>query len=268
MKVVAINSSPNMGKGNTALILDPFLEGMMETGADVELFFTRKLKIKPCRGEFHCWVRTPGECYRQDDMQMLLPKIAEADIVVLATPVYVDGVTGPMKNLMDRLLPLLHPYFELRDGHSRHQLRDKSNPGRLVLVSNCGFWEMDNFDPLLTQMAAVCKNLKMEFAGALLRPHGPALNAMQEMGMPVEDIFESAKAAGHQLVKYGRISSEALTAVSRELLPLDMYMEIGNQKFQELLELLEEEWAQVKRFHGNEIQAPNIFKDMGKDNFY
>ena len=50
MKVVAINSSPNMDKGNTALILDPFLEGMREVGADVELFYTRKMKINPCQG--------------------------------------------------------------------------------------------------------------------------------------------------------------------------------------------------------------------------
>lgn len=37
MKVVAINSRPNMGKGNTALVLDPFLDGMREMGAEVEL---------------------------------------------------------------------------------------------------------------------------------------------------------------------------------------------------------------------------------------
>jgi hypothetical protein len=126
---------------------------------------------------------------------------------------------------------------------------------------------MDNFDPLLIQMAAVCKNLKMEFVGSLLRPHGPALKAMLEMGMPVEDIFEAAKAAGHELIKYGVIPSETLDVVSRELLPLEMYIEIGNQKFQELLELLEDEWSQVKRFHGNEIQTPSISRNRGNGQF-
>jgi len=53
-------------------------------------------------------------------MQMLLPKITEADALVLATPVYVDGVTGPMKNLLDRiilrhLLFLISPLFLLFD---------------------------------------------------------------------------------------------------------------------------------------------------------
>ena len=67
MKVIAINSSPNMGKGNTALVLDPFLEGMRKAGAEVELFYTKKLKINPCQGEINCWVKTPGKCLQQDD---------------------------------------------------------------------------------------------------------------------------------------------------------------------------------------------------------
>jgi len=53
MKVLAINGSPMMGKGNTALILAPFLQGMEEAGAEIDLFYTKKLKINPCQGEFH-----------------------------------------------------------------------------------------------------------------------------------------------------------------------------------------------------------------------
>jgi multimeric flavodoxin WrbA len=241
MKVVAINSSPNMGKGNTALVLAPFLEGMREMGADVELFYTKKLKINPCQGEFNCWLKTPGECFQRDDMQMLLPKLAEADVLVLATPVYVDGVTGPMKNLLDRIIPLAQPLFELSDGHCRHPGRGGSKGGKLVLVSNCGFWEMDNFNPLLMHMKAVSKNMGSEFAGALLRPHGPALKGMMKMGRPADDIFEAAKEAGRQLVGDRRMSVETLKVVSRELLPLELYVEIVNQRFQEELDVPEKE---------------------------
>ncbi len=59
MKVLAINSSPMMGKGNTARILDPFLEGMREAGAEVDLVYTKKLDINPCHGEFNCWAKRP-----------------------------------------------------------------------------------------------------------------------------------------------------------------------------------------------------------------
>ena len=165
MKVVALNGSPAMSQGNTAMILTPFLDGMRSAGAEVESFNIKRLNINPCQGEFNCWLKTPGQCFQQDDMQMLLPKLAASDVLVLATPVYVDGITGPMKNLLDRLIPLAEPFFELRDGHCRHPVREGTSSAKLVLVSNCGFWELDNFDPLLVHMQAVCKNMGAEFAG-------------------------------------------------------------------------------------------------------
>ena len=240
MKVLAFNSSPMMDKGNTALILTPFLDGIREAGAEVELFYTKKLKINPCQGDFNCWLKTPGECWQKDDMQMLMPKLDDADIWVFATPVYVDGVTGPMKNLIDRMLPSLLPFYELRDGHCRHPHRLGTRHGKAVLVSNSGFWETDNFDPLLVHMKAICKNFAREFAGALLRPGGPALKSMIEMGAPVHDVLEAAKEAGHQLVGYGRMSTETLSIVSRELLPLEMFVQIVNQRFQQVLDALEQ----------------------------
>ena len=239
MKVLAFNSSPMMDKGNTALILNPFLEGMREAGAEVELFYTKKLKINPCQGEFNCWLKTPGKCWQKDDMDMLRPKLGEADVWVLATPLYVDGMTGPMKNLIDRIIPLVQPFFELRDGHCRHPRREGIKHGKVVLVSNCGFWEMDNFDALLVHMKAMCKNMDREFAGALLRPQGPALKSMMEMGAPVNDILEAAKEAGRQLVRDGKISTETLGIVSRELLPLEMCVQIVNQRSQQALDALE-----------------------------
>lgn len=90
MKVLAINSSSQMGKGNTAQILNPFLEGMKEAGAKVEIYYTQKLNIKPCTGIFQCWYKTPGKCYINDDMQMLYPKLRKADIWVFTIPVYLD----------------------------------------------------------------------------------------------------------------------------------------------------------------------------------
>jgi multimeric flavodoxin WrbA len=238
MKVLAINSSPKMDKGNTALILNPFLEGMKEAGAEVELFYTRKLKINPCTGEFDCWLKTPGECYQKDDMNVLYPKIDNADVMVFATPVYVDGVTGSMKNLIDRMLPRIEPFFELRDGHCRHPAREKTKTLKFVLISNCGLWEKDNFDPLIVFMKAFSKNASAEFAGALLRPHGEAMPGMLKMGLPLNDIFEAAKEAGRQLVKEQKMSQETLDIISRELLPREMYMQFANQNFQQCLDAL------------------------------
>ncbi|MDY6917748.1 MAG: flavodoxin family protein [Chloroflexota bacterium] len=229
VKVVAVNGSPKMDKGNTHAVLEPFLEGMKEAGAEVELFYIKKLKVKPCQGGFICWNKTPGECWQKDDMQWLGPKMGKADIWVFATPVYVDGVSGPLKMLLDRLIPLVHGPFERRDNHCRHPLREEYVRGKLVLVSNCGFWEMDNFDPLVVHMQAACKNMSREYAGALLRPHGGAMRVLKELGSIPEDVVEAARDAGRQLVRDGKMKPETLATVSRELVPFDMYFDMASK---------------------------------------
>lgn len=239
MKVLAFNSSPRMQNGNTAIILNPFLEGMKEMGAEVELLFTKKLNVNPCQGCFNCWLKTPGKCFQKDDMQMLLPKLHEADILVLATPLYVDGMSAPMKNVIDRMVPLVQPFVELRDGHYRHVVREGHEYASLVLVSNCGFWETDNFDTLLVHVKAACKNMAKEFAGAVLRPHGAMLGGMVEMGVPLDDVLEAAKEAGRELVRDGKMSPGTLATVSRELMPSETYLQNMNRLFQQMLDALQ-----------------------------
>jgi len=235
MKAIAINASPKMDKGNTATILAPFLEGMREAGAEVEIFYTSKMKINQCQGDLACWFKTPGKCSQRDDMDILLPKLAKADIWIFATPVYVDGMTGPLKNMIDRILPLVTPFVELRDGHSRHPIRESTIPGKIILVSSCGLWEVDNFDPLLNHIKAICRNVKREYAGALLRPHCPAFKSMADKGEPVNDIFEAAREACTQLIREGSMPSRSLSNISRILLSLDMYEQFRNQRAQEAL---------------------------------
>jgi len=239
MKVLAINSSPKMGNGNTALILTPFLEGMREARAEVELLYTKSLEINPCQGCYSCWFKTPGNCFQKDDMQMLHPKLREADIWVFATPVYWRGVSGPMKNLMDRMSPLLQPFLELRDGWWRLALREGTKHGKVVLVSNGGDWGMDSFDLLLAYMKSFSTDAGREFGGALLRPNGDFLKPMMEMGEQVDDIFKAAKEAGRQIVREGKMSAETLATVSRELMPLETYIQDYNQWAQEELDALE-----------------------------
>ena len=227
-----------MEKSNTALILNPFLEGMKEEGAEVELFYIRKLKINPCLGEFSCWFKTPGKCIHDDDMNILYPKFKEADIIVFGTPLYIDGMPGPMKNLFDRLLPLSQPFIEIRNGHCRHPKREGQKRPKFVLVANCGFWEIDNFDPLLVHVKAICKNADWEYAGAVLRPHGGVLEYMLKKGYPAQDIVEAAKKAGKEIMKYGEMKEETLKTVSRELLPQEYFVEILNRNFKKALDKL------------------------------
>jgi multimeric flavodoxin WrbA len=212
---------------------------MREAGAEVEVYYTKQLNIKPCQGEFNCQIKTPGKCFQKDDMEMLLPKLVDAGIQVFATPVYVDGIAGSLKILWERTVPLANPLFELHNGHCYKRRRKNSDTGKVVLVSSCGYWEMDNFDPMLAHVKARCRNINREFAGALLRPHSSALKMMTSRGIPINDIFEAAREAGYQLVKEGEMSRQTLSTISRPLMPLEEYVQNMNQIYQQTVGALE-----------------------------
>lgn len=234
MKVLTINSSPNKDKGNTALILNPFLEGMKEEEAEVEIYYTRDLKINPCMADHTCQLKTPGRCVQEDDMKWLLPKIVEADVWVWASPVFDDGVTGPMKMLMDRMIPGARPLLEIREGRLRHVPLSQGKPKKMVLVSNCGFPEIETFDPLLTHIKAFCANANAKLAGAILRPAGPVFRKMLEKGAPVKDILQATKDAGSQFARDGKMSEETLNIISRPIISRNMFMQMANQSVQQM----------------------------------
>jgi multimeric flavodoxin WrbA len=236
MKILALNSSPRKNRGGTATILNTFLEGAKEAGAEIDLVYVHDLEIKPCIGCFTCWVKTPGVCVQKDDMKNLLTKRRNTDALVLATPVYVDGMTSTMKAVLDRSIPLVQPFFEIRDDHCRHPPLHKRKPVKVALVSVSGFTELDNFDPLETHIQAFCKNLNGEYAGAVLRPMGAQLPLFKQMGLPVDDVFDAIKQAGKEFVEKGMISSKTQDNISRELVPRSEYVKRINVAFQQAID--------------------------------
>lgn len=227
MKVMAINGSPRMNKGNTNLILNPFLKGIREAGADVELFYTKKLKIDPCTGELLCWYKTPGKCHISDDMQLFYPKLYNTDILVLATPVYAP-LPGEMQNFINRLIPLMNPILEMRDDRTRARFHEYVKITKIVLVSSCGWWEKGNFGTVIRIIKELAEDVSVEFSGALLRPHADFLREDNEK---TKDVLNAAKQAGYHLIKKGSISKELLNIVSSELISLEKYMKINNQVY-------------------------------------
>ncbi len=228
MKVVAINSSPRKNKGFTANILRPFLKGIRESKADLDLFYTKDLTINFCRSCYQCWTKTPGKCGQKDDMDVLLPKFRDSDIWVFASPIYCDGINGSMKTLIDRLIALLKPFTELRAGRCRHPLREDVIPGKVVYVSSAAWWKIENFDPMIAYFKAFCNNFSREFAGALLRPHSVALVPLRKESA-IEDINAAAEKAGNQIIKQGKISQKYLSTISQELMPQDVYIDVFNK---------------------------------------
>lgn len=103
MKNILIISSSYRKGGNSDLLCDRFAEGAKESGNRVEKVFLAQKNIGYCRGCGVC--NNTHKCVQKDDMAELLDKMVEADIIVLATPVYFYSVCGQMKTFIDRTVP-------------------------------------------------------------------------------------------------------------------------------------------------------------------
>jgi len=218
MKVIAINGSPRTEKGYTALILTPFIQGMMDAGSEVELFYLRHLKVKPCTcGEMYCLYMKAGECCIKDDMQLLYPQLREAAILILATPVYIP-LPGEMQNFINRLCPLINPILENREGRTRARFHKQVKIRKIVLVSTGGWWEKANFETVVRITEELAKDASVKFAGAVLRPHAFLMKKKGKLTEDGEVVLNRVKRAGHELIKEGRMNKETLDAISRPLI--------------------------------------------------
>ena len=87
-------------KGNTDLLLEEALKGAQSQQAEVEKIVVDKMKITPCREYYDCL--RDGNCVMRDDMDVIIPKLVEADGVIVASPMFFYGVTAQLKALIDR----------------------------------------------------------------------------------------------------------------------------------------------------------------------
>jgi len=112
MKVLGLFGSPRKG-GNTEILLEEALKGAEGAGAVTERLHLTDFTITPCK-ECHGCDQT-GQCVILDDMQKIYPKLLEADVIILASPIFFYGVTGWAKALVDRCQALWSKKYLVRD---------------------------------------------------------------------------------------------------------------------------------------------------------
>ena len=230
MHILAIHGSPSMKRGKTYLVLERLLKGAEKAGAITAVVFLQKETIGECTGCLTCWIKTPGKCLQKDDMAELIEKLKRTDLMILATPVYVDGMTGQCKNFIDRLIPLLDPHYEIRDGHFRHVVKEKYC-SKIFLISVCAFHEMDNFDPLILHIKRAAKNLNMEYMGEILRPAVYSLGMKKVGSDAIGKVMEAFERAGKELVENGVVSEKTRQEATNEIVLKEAYLRTINRYF-------------------------------------
>ena len=115
-KIVIVNGSPRK-TGNSATLAQQVAAGAEAAGAQVETYHLHGMEIAPCNACDACLKRDDPDCVIDDDMQILYPKLLDADAIVISSPIYWFTVSAQTKLFMDRCYAF--------EGPGENLLRDK-----------------------------------------------------------------------------------------------------------------------------------------------
>ena len=101
-KIIVLNGSPRKN-GNTSALVKAFRDGAESAGHSVTEFWLGGMKINGCRGCCAGGKNPESPCVQKDDMEQIYPAYKEADVVVLASPLYYWTISGQLKCAFDRL---------------------------------------------------------------------------------------------------------------------------------------------------------------------
>lgn len=108
MKILVLNGSPRPN-GNTAAMIEAFVEGASENGHQITVVPVCQKKIAGCLACEYCHTKGEGKCIQQDDMQTVYPVLDEAEMIVLASPVYYHSLSGQLQCAINRIYALDKP---------------------------------------------------------------------------------------------------------------------------------------------------------------
>lgn len=243
MKIAAINGSPKGREGNTAVMVDAFLKGAAEAGAETVNIFLAEKEISHCKGCFSCWLATPGQCViKDDDMAEVLSSAEGADILVLATPLKYANISSMLKVFIERLLVFANPYI-LKDaaGETRHpkkmpEAESSMYRAGLVLIANGGLGQMGHFQVVSHWIRRLALNNLSRVISEICCPQGALLTNPAEELQPVIDIYRQLLArAGSEIVAGTGLENETECLLKENLIPEDIYLEQINGFFDSFL---------------------------------
>ncbi len=132
MKAMILNGSHRhdayAGLARRALEAELVGRGWERTWYDLE-----DHEIAPCKGDFFCFVRTPGICMSDDVNRDIAQEMIRSDLLVLFTPITFGGYSSELKKAMDHFIQNILPFFSTVDGEIHHAKRYARYPDLLVV---------------------------------------------------------------------------------------------------------------------------------------
>ena len=108
MRIIVLNGSPR-SKGNTKQMIEAFQKGAEAAGHQVDVVDVCRMKIGGCLACECCHTKGNGICIQEDDMQEIYDLLKEAEMLVIASPIYYHGISGQLKCVLDRFYSAAYP---------------------------------------------------------------------------------------------------------------------------------------------------------------
>ncbi len=151
MNLLILSGSPRKG-GNTDLLVEAFVKGASQKH-HVEVVSVHDYKVNPCVGCNACFKRKDNTCVQKDDMSLIYEKMSQADMLVIASPVYFYGLSAQLKAVIDRCHNPIRDTFRIKKT-------------ALLLVGAATLPEL--FDSILAQYQLCLNFFKLEDTGRVL----------------------------------------------------------------------------------------------------
>ena len=151
MSILIISGSPRKG-GNTELLAEAFAKGAAKHH-HVEIVSVRDYKVNPCLGCNACFKSDANTCAQKDDMTVIYEKMSQADMLVIASPVYFYSISAQLKAVIDRFHNPIRDTFHIKKM-------------AILLVGAASLPEL--FDAILTEYNLCLKFFDIEDAGKVL----------------------------------------------------------------------------------------------------
>ena len=111
-RIVILMGSERKG-GNTEALAGAFMEGAKEKN-EVEMIRVGDINVYPCTGCECCFTSKENVCAQKDDMTWIYEKLKNADMLVIASPLYFYGISAQLKAVIDRLHNPMRNTFAIR----------------------------------------------------------------------------------------------------------------------------------------------------------
>ncbi len=145
------------------LITDLTEEELGDSYSDHEIISDNG-RIRPCMGCFGCWIKKPGECVIKDGYELAAAKLHTADEVLVISRYTYGGFSSFVKNVFDRCIPGVLPFFEIYEGEMHHRRRyDKDVPIRFIFRGH-DLTDADK-EQARRYVRAVCINFRARILG-------------------------------------------------------------------------------------------------------